>query len=101
MYTLSVDPFGHWLATGSGDGWIHLYDIKSQVRYLSPVSGSQLTEFQNKEKKWSWYSGKQKYGVFDLRWQNVKNGEVDRFAAALECRQVAIVDLNKIPGLKH
>jgi len=28
IYTLSFSPNGRWLATGSGDGWLHIYDVK-------------------------------------------------------------------------
>jgi transducin (beta)-like 1 len=28
VYALSFCPDGMWLATGSGDGWVHVYDIE-------------------------------------------------------------------------
>lgn len=28
VYALSVSPNNHWLATGGGDGWLHVYDLK-------------------------------------------------------------------------
>lgn len=27
VYALAVSPDGSWLATGSGDGWLHVYDL--------------------------------------------------------------------------
>lgn len=27
VYALAVSPDGSWLATGSGDGWLHVYDV--------------------------------------------------------------------------
>lgn len=28
VYALSFCPDGNWLATGSGDGWVHVYDVQ-------------------------------------------------------------------------
>jgi transducin (beta)-like 1 len=28
VYALKFNPTGRWLATGSGDGWLHIYDVK-------------------------------------------------------------------------
>jgi transducin (beta)-like 1 len=28
LYTLSFSPDGYWLATGSGDGWLHIYNCE-------------------------------------------------------------------------
>jgi transducin (beta)-like 1 len=27
VYTLSYSPDGYWLATGGGDGWLHIYNV--------------------------------------------------------------------------
>lgn len=79
VYTLSFSPDGYWLATGSGDGWLHIYSSET------------------KEKKWSWYAGFEKPGVFEIDWQT--HGSINRIALALECRQVAVIDVTRIPSL--
>ncbi|TFK41943.1 WD40-repeat-containing domain protein [Crucibulum laeve] len=80
VYALSFSPNGRWLATGSGDGYMHLYDVHSR------------------EKIWSWYAGAEKPGVFEIDWQ-AHMGEY-RIALALECRKVAVIDMSRIPALR-
>ncbi|KAJ3575235.1 hypothetical protein NP233_g1241 [Leucocoprinus birnbaumii] len=80
VYTLTFSPDGKWLATGSGDGWVHVYWIKTW------------------EKRWSWSAGHSKRGVFEIAWQMVQG--INRLAVALESRMVAIVDVSKVPALR-
>jgi transducin (beta)-like 1 len=80
VYALSFSPEGQWLATGSGDGFLHIYNVKT------------------KEKKWSWYAGSEKPGVFEIDWQ--REGNINRIALALECRQVGVVDITRILALQ-
>jgi len=42
----------------------------------------------------SWFAGTDKPGVFEIDWQQ-HNG-IDRIALALECREVAVLDVTKI-----
>lgn len=79
VYALDFSPNGQFLSTGSGDGWLYIYDVKTH------------------EKKWSWYAGPEKPGVFEIDWQNQSG--VNRIALALECRQVAVIDVSKIAAL--
>jgi hypothetical protein len=44
-----------------------------------------------------WYAGQDKPGVFEIDWQ-MKEG-VNRIVLALESRQVAVVDVSKLPTL--
>ncbi|KAF9270724.1 WD40 repeat-like protein [Marasmius fiardii PR-910] len=84
IYALSVSPNGAWLASGGGDGWLHIYTIK---------------DFS---KIWSWYAGPEKPGVFEIDWQaydNGNGGEVDRIAMALECWKVGVIDIRRIPAV--
>jgi len=81
LYTLSFSPDGYWLATGSGDGWLHVYNCETKL------------------KKWSWYAGTEKPGVFEIDWQ--LHGSINRIALALECRQVAVIDVSRIPSLRR
>jgi transducin (beta)-like 1 len=43
---------------------------------------------------WSWFAGTEKPGVFEIDWQEHKG--ISRIAMALECRQVAVLDVNKL-----
>ncbi|GLB35783.1 putative WD40 repeat-like protein [Lyophyllum shimeji] len=81
VYTVSFSPDGRWLATGSGDGWLHIYNVLA------------------KERRWSWYAGAERPGVFEIDWQ-VADG-INRIALALECRLVAVIDVTKIPALQE
>ncbi|KAK7063722.1 F-box-like/WD repeat-containing protein TBL1Y [Favolaschia claudopus] len=81
VYALKFSPTGRWMTTGSGDGWVHVYDV------------------QGREMKWSWFAGYEKPGVFEIDWQTSEN--VDRISLALECRSVAVIDVSKIPALQR
>ncbi|KAJ7069045.1 WD40 repeat-like protein [Mycena belliarum] len=79
IYTLKFSPSGRHVATGSGDGWLHVYDVVERVL------------------AWSWFAGFDKPGVFEIDWQSGEG--LDRIALALECRTVAVIDAGKIPAL--
>ncbi|TFK56755.1 WD40 repeat-like protein [Heliocybe sulcata] len=79
VYALSFSPEGKWLATGSGDGWLHIYDVKTTT------------------KTWSWYAGVERPGIYEIDWQ--KHGEINRIALALEAQKVAVVDVTRIAAL--
>ncbi|KAF8628214.1 hypothetical protein AX15_004002 [Amanita polypyramis BW_CC] len=79
LFSLTFSPSGKWLATGSGDGWLHIYSV------------------QSRSKRWSWYAGAEKPGVFEIDWQEHEG--ISRLAVALECRQVAVIDALGIPAL--
>ena len=97
VYTLSFSPNGRWLATGSGDGWIHIYSV---IVSNFNAAGCCLHWLSRKsyEKKWSWYAGPDRPGVYEIDWQ-VVNG-FNRIALALECSLVAVIDVDKIPALR-
>lgn len=97
VYALAFSPDGYWLATGSGDGWLHVYD----VLVGSPVLAypHYLTLLQAQEEKWSWYAGYDKPGVFEIDWQMHEG--INRIALALECRNVAVIDVSKIAALNY
>jgi len=80
VYALTFSPDGRWLGTGSGDGWLHIYSVKSR------------------KKKWSWYAGPDKPGVFEISWQ--QTGSVDRIALALERHQVGVIDVTRVTALQ-
>ncbi|KAF7292864.1 hypothetical protein MIND_01185400 [Mycena indigotica] len=81
IYTFKFSPNGRWIATGSGDGWLHIYDYKTR------------------EMRWSWFAGFDKPGIFEIDWQMDEG--VDRIALALECRTVAVIDVQKVPALQR
>jgi len=74
--------------------------VRCRCKYTKTLSSSMFKSFcgQDKEKKWSWFAGPEKPGIFEIDWQ--KFGKVNRIALALECRQVGIVDLTKVPSLR-
>ncbi|KZT30916.1 WD40 repeat-like protein [Neolentinus lepideus HHB14362 ss-1] len=76
VYALSFSPEGKWLATGSGDGWLHIYDVKTAT------------------KTWSWCAGVERPGIYEIDWQ--EHGEINRIALALEAQNVAVVDITRI-----
>ncbi|KAJ6558241.1 WD40 repeat-like protein [Mycena capillaripes] len=80
VYALKFHPIGRWIATGSADGWLHVYDVKSR------------------DLIWSWFAGFEKPGVYEIDWQTGDN--LDRIALALECRSVAVIDISKVPALQ-
>jgi transducin (beta)-like 1 len=98
VYALSFSPNGKWLATGSGDGWLHIYNVTVNSSPPTEFKNSSTSDKQTKEKTWSWYAGTEKPGVFKIDWQRV--GDVNRIALALECHQVAIIDVAWIPALQ-
>ncbi|KAJ7603123.1 WD40 repeat-like protein [Roridomyces roridus] len=80
VYALKFSPAGRWLATGSGDGWLYVYDVQTRTVV------------------WSWFAGYDKPGVFEIDWQAGEG--VDRIALALECRNVAVIDVLKVPAFQ-
>ncbi|EIM83444.1 WD40 repeat-like protein [Stereum hirsutum FP-91666 SS1] len=76
IFTLAFCPDGRWMATGGGDGWVFVYDVKER------------------EKVWSWRSESTRRGIFELDWQQV--GDVSRIAVASESKQVGVIDVSAI-----
>ncbi|KAJ7057089.1 WD40 repeat-like protein [Mycena amicta] len=81
VYAVKFSPSGRWIATCSGDGWLHVYDFKTR------------------EMRWSWFAGFDKPGIFEIDWETGEG--VDRIALALECRGVAVIDVLKVPALQR
>ncbi|KAH7914745.1 WD40-repeat-containing domain protein [Hygrophoropsis aurantiaca] len=79
VYALRFSPDGLQLASGGGDGSLHIYDV------------------HDKKKIWSWFSG-EKSGVFEIDWRQWDNKSL--IALALERRVVAIIDPSKVPALR-
>jgi len=80
VYALTFSPDGRWLGTGSGDGWMNIYSVKTMT------------------KKWGWFAGPAKPGVFEIAWQQV--GAANRIALALERHEVGLIDLTQVPFLQ-
>lgn len=94
LYALTFSPDGKLIATGSGDGWMHIY--RTRVRFTLAFIIDWLNVCsQTQARVWSWYAGAKRPGVFEIDWQ-VQDG-VNRIAVALECQDVAVLDLNKLP----
>jgi transducin (beta)-like 1 len=91
VYALAFSPDGRCLATGSGDGYVHIYDVKVGVLLHFFRVPPDLCK-QEKEKKWSWFMDTEKCGVFEIDWQ--QSGKINRIALALESRLVGIVDVS-------
>ncbi|KAF9074948.1 WD40-repeat-containing domain protein [Rhodocollybia butyracea] len=83
VYALDISPNNQWLTTGGGDGWLHIYDLRSYA------------------KLWSWFAGAEKPGVFEIHWQTHNGNKVDRIGMALECRAAGVVDLRKVPAIAN
>ncbi|KAF8203915.1 WD40 repeat-like protein [Pholiota molesta] len=81
LYSLTYNPDGKFVATGGGDGWLHIYRTRTY------------------ECVWSWFIGVgNKPGVFEIAWQEHEG--INRIAMALESRQVAVVDVNKLDFIR-
>ncbi|CCL98106.1 uncharacterized protein FIBRA_00100 [Fibroporia radiculosa] len=80
VYALAFSPDARFFATGGGDGWLHVYDVKAR------------------QKRWSWYAGSEKPGIFEIDWQ--QSGNINRMALALESNQVGVVDVTRVPFLQ-
>ena len=48
IYTLSFSPDGHWLATGSGDGYLHVYSVMVRC-LLSQLDGAESLRTESEE----------------------------------------------------
>jgi len=79
IFTLCFSRAGRLLATGAGDGHLHVYDVKTRT------------------KVWSWRVDGRPIGIFDLAFQTTPEGE--RIAVALESGRVGVVHLKHIPAL--
>ena len=95
LYALTFSPDGKLIATGSGDGWMHIY--YTRVRFTLAFHHWPWLNVcsQTQARIWSWYAGSDRPGVFEIDWQ-VHDG-VNRIALALECQEVAVLDMNKLP----
>ncbi|OCH96413.1 WD40 repeat-like protein [Obba rivulosa] len=80
VFALAFSPDARLLATGAGDGLLHIYDVKTR------------------EKRWTWDAGYTKPAIFEIDWQ--QTGSLNRLAVALESQEVAVVDINRIPSLQ-
>lgn len=92
IYCLSISPSGDYLATGGGDGLLNVYDLKVNVH---PTLCACTNVQQAKKKTWFWSTGTERPGIFEITWQASKSGK-SRFALALECRKVAVMDVDRI-----
>ncbi|KAH8099279.1 WD40 repeat-like protein [Cristinia sonorae] len=80
IFALSFSPDARFIATGSGDGWLCVYDVKT------------------KERRWRWCSDDGRPAIFEISWQQMAS--VNRIALALESTKVGLVDVAKIPALQ-
>lgn len=72
--------------------------IGSRYVTLSPFLDDFNANEQTWDRRWSWYAGHSKPGVFEIAWQMVSG--VNRLAVALESHKVAIIDASRIPALQ-
>ncbi|KAF9055898.1 WD40-repeat-containing domain protein [Panaeolus papilionaceus] len=80
LYALKLSDDGKFMATGGADGWLHIYHIRTQARVFS------------------WFSNAERPGIFELDWQQHEG--INRIAMALECQQVAVLDVNKLNSVR-
>lgn len=99
IYALVFSPDGKWLATGSGDGFLYIYHVEVSFFYdLSSNPSLSAFLLQTREKRWSWFAGVEKPGVFEIDWQ--QHTGLNRITLALECRQLAVIDVTRVPELQ-
>ena len=49
------------------------------------------------KKKWGWFTGPEKLGVFEIAWQ--QTGNINRIGLALERHQVGLIDMSLVSAL--
>lgn len=98
LYALTFSPDGKFLATGSGDGWLHMYHTRVCHVDSSLIVLLIFCLLQSYNRVWSWFAGTDKPGVYEIDWQEHEG--VNRLAMALECRQVAVLDVNKLDAFR-
>ncbi|KAK0465468.1 WD40 repeat-like protein [Desarmillaria tabescens] len=81
VYVITAAPGGPLFAAGGGDGWMNIYDARDQ------------------EKKWSWFSGFDRPGIFDIDWQSYEKGKINHVAVSLESHRMVVFDVNRIDAL--
>jgi transducin (beta)-like 1 len=122
VFSVIFSPDGRFLATGGGDGWLIVYDTK--VSKIIPACLQFLITAQAREKRWAWDSSDgapdltqgdgasrsgastesgeapkmMSKGIFDIDWQ--MDSDRSRLAVTLETKQVAILDMRRIPELQ-
>jgi len=80
IYALSFCPNARMFATGSGNGWLFVYDL------------------QTKKKLWTWYGGPERPGIFEIDWQLTET--TNRMAIALQSFDVGLIDVTRVPALQ-
>jgi hypothetical protein len=87
-------------------GWLRAVEMGgftctmlSYVTWLSSCFSCLVIPVQAQEKRWSWFAGPDRPGVFEIDWQEHQG--INRIAIALECRQVAVIDVTKIAALNY
>ena len=97
VYALAFSPDARFFATGGADGWLHVYDVKVSYRTACEAYDAHDPR-QARQKRWSWYAGSEKPGIFEIDWQ--QTGNINRMALALESNQVGVVDVTRVPFLQ-
>jgi transducin (beta)-like 1 len=92
-----MSPGGRYVATGSGDGWMNIYNVKVTDAIFHARSSLQSTKTH--ARVWQWFAGLDKPGVFEIDWQLFRGGNFGRIAVALESRKVQVFDTRYIPEI--
>lgn len=96
-YTLCFSPEGKFFATGSGDGWLYIYNVAvgHLLKYI--LVAKLTTSRKTTERVWSWHPGTASPGIYEIDWK--QNSQINRIAMCLENRTVGVIDVNRIPAL--
>jgi transducin (beta)-like 1 len=101
LFSITFSPEGRFVATGSEDGYLYIYNtavsLWSSTAGTRSVTSDLLIRFQTGNKVWRWPTAGPGAGpIYDVNWQKFGGR---RLAMCMKSKIVGIVDTTRIPEL--